>query len=135
MLINCGLHDVKRCKKTDVYQVDIETYASNVRQIIGAARRLARQMVWLRTTAVDDEAHAKRLKFGFHRYQKDIDQYNAVADQVMADEQITVIDIATFTQTCLLPDDIDRYTDGVHFSPMVQAQQGAWLAGHLSAMT
>ena len=88
----------------------------------------------MRTTPVDDERHAQRTSFGFHRYQADVDRYNAVADEVMTQAGVKVIDLAGFTAACLLPEGEALFSDGVHFSPTVQAAQGAWLAGILTAM-
>jgi hypothetical protein len=122
LLINCGLHDIKRDVATHAVQVPLDRYEANLRAILAQAQRLATRMIWVRTTPVIDERH-NRLNTTFQRFEADVETYNAAADQIMRDR----IDLFTFTRN-LGP---DVYADHVHFTDEVRAQQAAFIAGHL----
>lgn len=129
LLVNCGLHDIKRDPESGEFQVSIDDYSSNLRAIVRAGRRVGNRFVWVRTTPVDDAMHAKR-GCGFTRVQADVDLYNATADTAMAEEGVQAIDLAAFTHELSVAGQIFR--DGVHFLPPVQEQQGAYIAGWIA---
>jgi lysophospholipase L1-like esterase len=122
LLINCGLHDIKRDVATHAVQVPLDRYEANLRAILAQAQRLATRMIWVRTTPVIDERH-NRLNTTFQRFEADVETYNAAADRIMRER----IDLFTFTRN-LGP---DIYADHVHFTDEVRAQQAAFIAGHL----
>jgi lysophospholipase L1-like esterase len=126
LLINCGLHDIKRDVTTHMLQVPLDRYEANLREILLQTQRLAARMIWVRTTPVIDEWH-NRLNTTFQRFEADIETYNAAADRIMREHGITTIDLFTFT--CNLGPAV--YIDHVHFTDEVRAQQAAFIAGHL----
>lgn len=131
LLINCGLHDLKTDPQTGAKQVPLEEYESNLRAIVECAGALAGQMLWVRTTPVDDETHNSRAK-QFHRHAVDLDAYNAAADRVMAEAGIPGIDLCGYTNSLGGPEVIFR--DHVHFPEEVQRLQAAYIAGYLDAV-
>ena len=126
LLINCGLHDIKRDPVTNQPQIATDYYAANLRAILGESERLAQHTIWVRTTPVIDERH-NRLNTAFRRFEVDVEKYNACADSIMREHSVPIIDLFTFTRN-LGP---DVYVDHVHFSAEVHAQQAAFIAGHL----
>jgi lysophospholipase L1-like esterase len=126
LLINCGLHDIKRAVTTHELQVPLDHYEANLREILTRAQQLAARTIWIRTTPVIDERH-NRLNTTFHRFEADVEAYNAAADRIMQEHGIALIDLFTFTRN-LGP---DVYVDHVHYTDEVRAQQAAFIAGHL----
>jgi lysophospholipase L1-like esterase len=130
LLINCGLHDIKRDVMTHAVQVPLDQYEANLREILAQAQRLAARTIWVRTTPVIDERH-NRLNTAFQRFEADVEAYNAAADRIMQEHGITTIDLFTFTRN-LGP---NVYADHVHFTNEVRAQQAAFIAERLSVAT
>jgi len=126
LVVNCGLHDIRSDPDTGLLAVSAEDYSANLQAIIRLASELAKQMLWVRTTPVDDEMHAKR-RCNFGRHQKDVDYYNQIADEVMLDHRIPRLSLES---TCgPLGDGSSAFTDGVHFVDEARALQGGFLAG------
>ena len=128
LLVNCGLHDIKVDIETDVRQVGIDQYASNLRAIIHQAGQMGVQLIWMRTTPLDEAVHRMHCK-DFYRFEADAAAYAQVADEVMDAAGIPVIDLHAFTLN-LGP---DLYMDNVHFREPVRKIQAAYIAGWLSA--
>jgi len=126
LLVNCGLHDLKRHLQTNELQVPLTAYAANLETIIALARELGSEMIWARTTPVIDQIHNTR-NTEFRRHAADVAAYNAQADSIMAQNRIEMIDLFTFTQTF----GEEAYGDHVHFTEIVRAQQAAFIAGDL----
>ncbi len=126
LLLNCGLHDIKRDPVTNQPQIATDYYVANLRVILNEGKRLARRVIWARTTPVIDERH-NRLNTAFRRCVADVEAYNAIADDIMRERGVPIIDLFTFTRN-LGP---DVYVDHVHFTVEVRAQQAAFIAGHL----
>lgn len=131
LLLNCGLHDARRSPDAGAYQVPIEEYNENLKQIVALQPRLCRRLAWVRTTPVDDEKHHTVKGKSFDRFNSDVDAYNAVADRVMSDADIAVIDLHGFSLTLGSTD--QTMNDGVHFIPPFNDLQGAFIAGWLEA--
>ncbi len=136
LLLNCGLHDLKRLPPDDRFQVAPDAYRRNLAGIIAQAQRLTRRLVWVSTTAVDDALHAAR-GCGFARRDDDVISYNTIADAVMAAHQVPTIDLGGFTRS--LGHGPDTFSDGVHFHDHIAQQQAAHLVGalgpHLESLT
>ncbi len=129
LLLNCGLHDIKRDPVTNQPQVSTDHYAANLQAILIEGKRLAKHTMWVRTTPVIDERH-NRLNTAFRRFEVDVEAYNAIADHVMREHRVPLIDLHTFTRNL----GSDVYVDHVHFATDVRAQQAAFIAGHLSTV-
>jgi lysophospholipase L1-like esterase len=90
---NCGLHDLKRLKKDKRYQVDLERYEANLRQIVARLRKeTAAALVFANTTPILDDRHAKRGG-NFDRFEADVRFYNEVALRVMKEAGVPVHDL------------------------------------------
>jgi lysophospholipase L1-like esterase len=127
LLVNCGLHDIKRNPATGQAQVGIADYESNLRALVVVAREMRTELVWIRTTPCDEKVH-NRPGLNFQRFSADCAVYNAVADRVMNEAGVPSIDLHTFT--CNLGPDL--YCDHVHFHDAIREKQGAFIAGWLN---
>ena len=130
LLVNCGLHDIKKDPHTGEKQVPIDAYAENLRAIVDIGTRMKPALIWIRTTPCDEAIH-NRPGMAFHRFSADCDAYNGVADGIMAECDVPMIDLYGFTQR-LGP---DVYCDHVHFHDHVREKQAAFIAGWLMAFT
>ena len=128
LLVNCGLHDIKTHRDTGEIQVTSEDYATNLRAIIKTASAVKLQLIWIRTTPLDETIHNAR-GVGFLRYNADHSTYQQVADDIMREANIPVIDLHTFTAN-LGP---DLYLDHVHFPEPIREKQAAYITGWLDA--
>lgn len=128
LLLNCGLHDIKRHPQTNAIQVDTASYRRNLETICRRLRARGVAPVWVRTTPVDDERHNSRSK-EFKRYARDLDEYNRIVDGVMAEHGVPVIDLYTFTRSL----GGGHYIDHVHYDEAARALQAAYIAGFLQA--
>jgi hypothetical protein len=109
---NCGLHDLKRAHATGRLQVPLDDYETNLRRLVPLLRSQAAALVWARTTPVrDGQLNSKK---GFDRLNGDVQAYNAVADQVMADLGVPSNDL----YGAVLAAGLDRCLswDGVHMT-------------------
>lgn len=139
LLLNCGLHDIKTDPATGAKQVPIGQYAQNLERIVQSVRNMGLILIWIRTTPCDETIH-NHASMAFHRFAADCQTYNAVADRIMRDHGVPIIDLYTFTQnlrplpseqaTQNQPDDL--YCDHVHFHDHIRRQQAAFIAGWLA---
>lgn len=130
LLLNCGLHDVKRAVETGELQVSAEQYEANLRAILKEAQKAGLAVVWMLTTPVIDEIHNSRSA-SFHRHAKDVAVCNAISRRLMKKAGRPVIDLHTFSAR-FLP---DGFIDHVHYSEDVRRRQGIFLAGCLHGIS
>jgi hypothetical protein len=128
LLLNCGLHDIKHAVADGPCQVPAKDYRRNLETILMRCKARGLAVVWVRTTPVDDAQH-RRCQTAFFRYERDVAEYNDLADRVMAEYQVSSIDLHGFT---LALDERPLYCDHVHFTEPVRRLQGAHIAGHLA---
>ena len=122
LMVNCGLHDIKRDPNIGTYQIPIDQYEQNLELIVSWSKELSHQMIWVRSTPVDDLIH-NSLSKGFFRYHEDCINYNRVADGIMANSGIESIDLYSFTDHLPQP----KYCDHVHFTEEVRKLQGEFI--------
>ena len=131
LLLNCGLHDIKTNPVSMARQVDIETYEKNLAEILRTVSTMRCRPIWVRTTPCDENIH-NTVNRTFWRFKADCDAYNRVADRVMEQAGVPVIDLFTFTRNL----GGDLFCDHVHFREPVREKQAAflagWLLGHVS---
>ena len=127
LLVNCGLHDIKRNRETDAYQVPIGEYSENLRAVTAACAARGLPLVWMRTTPCDEAVHNVKQST-FHRFAADCSAYNAAADAVMEKAGVPSIDLHGFT----LSMGGDLYCDHVHFHEHIREKQAAYIAGWLA---
>jgi lysophospholipase L1-like esterase len=128
LMVNCGLHDIKRDLHTGEPLTALEQYVDHLRTITWYAREGTHTLIWVRTTPVDDARHNGYPEMQFYRFASDVATYNAAADAVMLEARAHVIDLFSFTQN-LGP---DVYCDHVHFTPEIARLQAAYIAGNLA---
>lgn len=127
ILLNCGLHDIKRQPLTGTIQVPLEEYEHNLQQILTLLNRSGASPLWIRTTPVDDGRHNSLVQ-EFHRYNRDVEHYNEAADRLMRAAGIPLIDLYTFSRNL----GSSAYCDHVHYSEAARAQQAAFIAGFIA---
>lgn len=131
LLLNCGLHDIKKTRETGAMQVPLDQYEANLKAIVDCAQRMKMTVVWVRTTPVDDAQHNDRSA-EFTRHAADCAAYNAAADKVMAEKKVASIDLHGFCERLGLPAN-ELFSDHVHFPVPVREKQAAYIAGWLTA--
>lgn len=125
VLLNCGLHDIKRQKSTGRIAVDTTEYRENLQKIYGLLDNEGIKLIWVRSTEVVDTIHSKNPQF--IRYSKDLELYNSIADEVFRHNNIPIIDLFSFTKK--LGD--QRFVDHVHYTDEVKKLQASYIAGFL----
>jgi lysophospholipase L1-like esterase len=123
LLLNCGLHDIKRDPVTRALQVPLEEYTANLRAILAVAAAMQQRVVWVRTTPVVDAVH-NRKPGRVLRFAADVDAYNAAADAVMRAAGIPIVDLHEFSRRF----GPEAYVDHVHYRAPVREKQAAFLA-------
>ena len=126
LLINCGLHDIKTNPETGKKQIELNVYEKNLIEIIKVSKKICKQLVWISTTPCYESLHNKR-KMEFHRFHKDCLAYHAVAEKVMKNNNIPIIDLYGFTLN--LGKSI--FCDHVHFNEETRKKQAAFISGWL----
>jgi len=129
LLLNCGLHDIKTPVGTDQKQVSLDRYKENLVEIFDLLTARGIQLIWMRTTPVDDAQHNSRQQ-SFHRFAADLEAYNAAADAIFRSREVPIIDLFQFTRN--LGDDL--FIDHVHYGEDVRSKQAAFIAGFLMSM-
>ncbi|MGG1515682.1 SGNH/GDSL hydrolase family protein [Paenibacillus oryzisoli] len=128
LLLNCGLHDIKRNALTGELQVPLEQYLANLQAVLRLIQPLEVRIVWVRTTPVDDAIHEEQIK-KFVRFNQDVMNYNEAADRIMGAAGVMSIDLYGFTQR--LGDGKTLFCDHVHYVEQIRRQQAAFIAGCL----
>lgn len=126
LLLNCGLHDIKRNPKTKKIQVEPKQYKKNLEEIHQIVTEKGIQLAWIKTTPVEDERHNSRQK-SFFRYSADLAQYNQIADDVFQSRKVPIIDLFGFTRNL----GEDTFVDHVHYNEKTRALQAAFISGFL----
>jgi len=123
LVLNCGLHDIKRNPRTKKINIDSATYRTNLESIYQILQKKNIPMIWVRSTEVIDSLHAAKSK-AFDRYAADLEHYNAIADQVFVRHHVPIIDMYSFTKTL----GANRFADHVHYVPFVVKAQADFIA-------
>ena len=90
---NCGLHDLKKSRAAGSYQVPIDSYEKNLREIVARLKKhTSATIVFASTTPIHDERHAQR-KADFDRLEADVGRFNDVAFSVMKEVGVPVHDL------------------------------------------
>ena len=129
-VFNCGLHDIKRSRETDLLQIPLDAYIRNLHSILDLMQSQNIPTVFINSTPSATERYSKMR--GFYRLTEDIPVYNAAAEKVMTERKIPVIDLYAFTRALELEGDA-LFRDHTHFRPEVIKLHGAFVAGHINA--
>lgn len=126
VLLNCGLHDIKRDVSNTGTQVDSGAYRQNLLAIHNLLSTHGIQLIWMRTTMVIDSVHNQRSN-AFKRYAADLDAFNRIADEVCAAKKIPVIDLYSLSVALGREEVIDH----VHYTVPARIAQAGYIAGFL----
>lgn len=130
LLLNCGLHDVK--KHGETLQIPPEQYRDNLNQICDLAKLHEINLVWIRTTPLNENS-PQMSKSNILWRRGDIEIYNQIADAIMFARNIPVIDLYTFTRN-LGPNIYLNHVDTVHFDEHAAQLQASYIAGAITAI-
>jgi|GEM_PF-44054 len=112
---NCGLHDLKRLKADQSYQVELKAYAENLRKIVAKLRAETKAtLIFASTTPILDDRHAQR-KANFDRLEADVKRYNETAEQVMRELKVPIDDLHWVVEQGGTETMLGR--DGTHYTP------------------
>lgn len=132
VLLNFGLHDIKREVPVNQFQVSIQDYRRHLRESIALLFDRNIGVVWVSITPVVDEIHNSRVT-AFKRFSADVDTYNAAADQLCASLNVPILDLFTFTSQ--LPERPEtKYIDNVHYNENTRILQASYIAGYLQCL-
>lgn len=121
LLLNCGLHDIKTSKEGHK-QVEPGLYEKNLKQSLSLLKQYPVTIIWVTTTPADETVHNAKCT-GFKRYDRDVVHYNKIADKVMREADIPIIDLYSFT----LPFIPTAYIDHIHFNDEVRKKQAQYI--------
>lgn len=94
-------------------RIDLREYEQNLREIFSRIQANGKVLIWATTTPVHEENHRKAKTM--ERWEKDVEQYNALALSVAQELGLPVNDLNEVVRTAG-PDRI-LLPDGVHFTP------------------
>jgi len=108
---NWGLHDL-RLDDAGKYQVPLDEYAKNLKELVKQLKATGAKLVWCSTTPVPEKCTPPRKN-------ADVIAYNAAAKKIMDENGIALDDLYAFA----LPKIKElQLPDNVHFSPRGSAE-------------
>lgn len=129
ILLNCGLHDIKRHPPKGDLQIEPDAYEKNLCKIVETVKNNGVFPVFLTTTPVNDEIHHSYLEInhGIERFNADVIEYNEIAVRIMGKYNVPIINLYDFTLQ--LGD--EAYDDHVHYTMEVRKLQAEFIAKEL----
>jgi len=128
VLLHVGTHDIKVDVVTKTHQVPLADFKQNVAAIVDWFQRKQIELVWIQNGPIDEKLHNARSK-KFHRYEADMDAYNAVAEAIMKKRGVPMLDLPGFMRN--LGPLSTLLKDHVHYTDDVVRLQAAFIAGYL----
>jgi lysophospholipase L1-like esterase len=122
-VINCGLHDIKRMPGISSTMITLQQYKKNLEQIVEITLKLSKKLMWVSTTPVDDAIHTAKTQ-AFQRKNSDVLEFNSVAEKIMEQHNVKIIDLYAFIQTLPKP----WYDDHVHYPEPIRKLQAIFIA-------
>jgi len=122
LLVNCGLHDIRRHLDKKEIQVPISEYAENIARVVKLGKDMSDVMIWINTTPVINEIHNTRSD-KMHRFRSDLMAYRSAARWIMAEENVPIINLHDFTEAF----GSDAFIDHVHFIEDIRRKQAAFI--------
>ncbi len=126
-LFNCGLHDLKRNKPDRALQVSITDYESNLREVVAICKKNNVPVVFVNITPILDTRYGEDAEF--IRKNEDVIAYNAVAEKVMKENDVPVIDLNGYTLS--LGQLSTTMRDHAHYYIDVQHKQAQYIADYI----
>ena len=128
VLMHVGGHDIRNDPATGNNQVPLEEFRRNVEAIVEWFSRRGIRLVWLLAGPIDETLHNARSR-SFHRFEKDLEEYNKAAESVLKRAAVEILDLPGFTRR--LGPMAKLLKDHVHFTDDVVRLQAAFIAGYL----
>ena len=122
---NCGLHDIKRERPNEELQISPDEYRSNLKKILDLMKKHGIIPVFITTTQADGSRYKPTAPFT--RRAEDVLAYNRIAEDLMRENGVQIIDLYAFTKNLGRVGD-SLYRDHTHFTPEVIELQAAYLA-------
>ena len=119
---NWGLHDLK-FMSDGKRQVDTEAYEKNLRELVRQLKATGAKLIWATTTPVPEGVTPPRKN-------EDVLTYNAIAQTIMEENQITVDDLYSFALPRLA--EIQQPAN-VHFTPQGSATLAKYVAASIES--
>jgi len=129
ILINAGLHDIKRTSASAATKTTEEAYERNFRAILNLCEANKTIPILINTTRVIDSIH-NSTGVGFKRFNKDVLTRNKILKNLASEKDVFLIDIYEFTENL---DTESKYSDHVHFTDQIRKLQAAYIAGFLNS--
>ncbi|MCA9191321.1 MAG: SGNH/GDSL hydrolase family protein [Planctomycetales bacterium] len=138
---NCGIHDTKKSKNSEEFQVSPEQYETNLREIVSSIRAHTNAVILFSTTTpiLDLEAGQTRAERDYELLNSSIVRYNKIAIGVMRSLEVPINDLYHVIA------DSDQSireligSDGVHLTSHGQKLAGqsvsAFIRNHLGKAT
>lgn len=130
-IFNCGLHDIKHNRPENKLQIDENSYAENLKEIIEIMDKNSVKVIFINTTPADELRYND--EFPFIRYSNDVILYNNIAEKIMCERGIHIINLYSFTLALKLKGD-DLFRDHTHFTDKAIRMQAAYIAGELNSL-
>jgi len=124
---NCGLHDIKIQRDRSDHQVPLGRYRENLIAVLAKLARFAeggKKLIWASSTPVVFERH--RARKDFDRRIEDVDNYNAVALEVMGAEGVGIDDLYAAVESAGRAECLSA--DGVHMTDQCYEMLGNTVA-------
>lgn len=127
---NCGIHDTKKFKATESFQVSPEQYEANLRAIVGRIREKTNAKILFATTTpiLDARAAEVRSDRDYELLAASVASYNEIAEKVMGDLSVPVNDLHSVIAEGSQPVEELIRNDGVHLTETGQAIAGKTVA-------
>ena len=129
LLLNCGLHDIRRSENRDSRQVEADEYRSNLERICDLACKMSEKVLWVESTPVADDIH-NTLSKSMKRYNRDLLEYNKIAKSVMAGSGIQIIPLYSYANSL----GENAYCDHIHFNESTREKQAEFISVHLEEL-
>lgn len=126
---NCGIHDIKKTKGKDQFQVSADQYEANLRKIVERLRKetKAKIIFALTTPVIDDRAAKSRAKVDYELLEASAQRYNEIARKVMKELDVPVNDLRSVVPEGEMREKL-MSGDGIHFTGEGSAKLGALVA-------
>lgn len=128
VLMQVGMHDLKRDAETREPQVSLDVYRKNVESIVEWFSRKQIELIWIKNGPLDESRHNERSK-SFHRFEADLDAYNQAAEPILEQNKVAMLNLPEFINN--LGPLSDLVKDHIHFKDEIVKLQAAFIAGYL----
>jgi len=133
IVFNCGLHDIKYNWMEEKIQIEKEEYEANLKKIAQLLKSTGAVLYFVNSTPVYDEIHNSThniiLNGDIIRRPWDVEDYNKIAQKVMLQNDISVIDLYSFTKAM----GKGAVRDHVHYHEKNADMQGKYIADYIKA--